>query len=72
MTISRWWWYEAHDLKKYLIPNTCGWIQKTRPYQDDDDMKRMTSKIPNTCGWMQKTRPYQNDDDMKHKASKNT
>ena len=41
-TISRWWWYEAHDFKKYLIPNTFGWMQKTRPYQDDDDdMKHM-------------------------------
>ena len=24
---------EAGDFKKYLIPNTCCWMQKTRPYQ---------------------------------------
>ena len=31
-------------LRKYLIPNTCGWMQKTRLYQEDDDMKQVTSE----------------------------
>ena len=58
-------------------------MQKTRPYQDDEDMKHVTSEntyyltlrkylIPNTCGWMQKTRLYQEDDDMKQVTSENT
>ena len=24
-------------LRKYLIPNTCGWMQKTRAYQEEDE-----------------------------------
>ena len=43
-TISRWQKYEAHDIWKYLIPNTCGWMQKTSPYQDDENVKHMTSE----------------------------
>ena len=35
---------EAHGFGRYLIPNNCGWMQKTRPYQDDNDMKHTTSE----------------------------
>ena len=29
-SILIWWLYEAHDFRKYLIPNTCDWMQKTK------------------------------------------
>ena len=35
---------ETHGFGRYLIPNNCGWMQKTRPYQDDNDMKHTTSE----------------------------
>ena len=34
---------EAQGFRRYIIPNTCGWMLKTRPYQDDKNMKHMTS-----------------------------
>ena len=29
-SILIWWLYEAHDFRKYLIPNTCDWMQKAK------------------------------------------
>ena len=29
-SILIWWLYEAHDFRKYLIPDTCDWMQKTK------------------------------------------
>ena len=51
-TLSIWWWLEGCDFRKYLIPYTCCWMQKTRPYQDDNDMKTWLLKIPNTYLWL--------------------
>ena len=35
---------EAHGFGIYLILNTCGWMQKTGLYQDNNNMKHTTSE----------------------------
>ena len=42
-------YYEAHDLRKYLIPNTCEMANNWNTH--DNNMKNMTFEklIPNTC-----------------------
>ena len=35
---------EAYGFGIYLIVNTCGWMQKTRLYQDSNNMKHTTSE----------------------------
>ena len=63
-------YYEAHDFRKYLIPNTCERANNWTIH--DNNMKNMTFEklIPNTC-----RRAYyetMQDNIMSHMTSENT
>ena len=58
-TLSRWWWHEEHDFRKYLIPNILRLNAKDKPierwwwYEVHYFRKYL---IPNTCCcWMQRS-----------------
>ena len=57
-TLTRWWWHEVHDFRKYLIPNILRLNAKDNPierwwwYEVHYFIKYL---IPNTCCWMQRS-----------------